>query len=211
MNNVGTACDLPKRFISGEDSSQRNETIINANLVSMTKMCELVLPEMERRRRGLMINISSSSTMFPSPLLSVYAATKAYMNKLNDCLAAEYRSRGVVFALFPVWLVSTNMTHNLATDDRWGIVPSAEQYVRSALASICHQESFQSTGYWPHTLLGLTMASFQMLLSPRLLSHGIIWYFAKLRKYIALREQQCSEDKSVPPVRLNVMKVIKMQ
>lgn len=149
-------------------------------------------------------------------MLSVYAATKAYMNKLSECLAAEYLSKGVVFALLPVWLVSTNMTHNLATDDSswWAVVPSAERYVRSALASIRHQESFQSTGYWPHALLGVAMAGLQMILSPRLLSHGMIWYFAKLRKYIRLREQ-CSgeegENSSAPPVRLSVMKVIKMQ
>lgn len=205
VNNVGTACDLPARFLAGTHFEQRNEQLINVNLVSMTKMCELLLPGMEERRRGLVINISSSSSLIPSPLLSVYAATKAYINKLNDCLAAEYRSSGLVFLNLPIWLVSTNMTHNMA-DDLW--VPSAERYVSSALATIRYQESTHSSGYWPHSIMRLFLVTLQQILSPRLLSYAVVWYFCKLRKYINLREQQSADGRKV---RLNVLKVIKMK
>ena len=75
VNNVGTVCDLPNNFFEG-NFKLRNQEIINTNLISMVKMNELVLPSMLQRKRGLVINISSASSLVPSPLLCIYAATK---------------------------------------------------------------------------------------------------------------------------------------
>src|SRR5699024_2976471 len=75
VNNVGTAGDLPNYFLT-ENYQTRNESIINTNLISLTKMTELVLPSMVQRKRGLMINVSSASSLNTCPLLSTYAATK---------------------------------------------------------------------------------------------------------------------------------------
>lgn len=135
---------------------------------------------------------------------SHHAATKAYINKLNDCLAAEYRFSGLVFVNLPILLVSTKMTHNIAEDL---MVPSAERYVRSALTSIRYKESFQTMGYWPHSVAYFLMATMQAIISPKLLSYAMVWYFYKLNKYIHLREQQPASRQKV---RLNVLKVIKM-
>ena len=39
-------------------------------------MCRLVLPGMESRGRGAVINLASSAALHPLPLQAVYAATK---------------------------------------------------------------------------------------------------------------------------------------
>lgn len=54
-------------------------------------MSLLVLPQMEKRRQGVIINVSSLSAISPVPLLSIYSASKvsnaynlhAFLNLIN--------------------------------------------------------------------------------------------------------------------------------
>lgn len=41
------------------------------------------------RKRGLILNISSGSSLHPAPLLSVYAASKSYLNSWSESLGIE--------------------------------------------------------------------------------------------------------------------------
>lgn len=53
--------------------------LIKANIVSVTRMTKLVVPAMVKREKGVVINIGSASSIIPSPLLTVYAATKVWL------------------------------------------------------------------------------------------------------------------------------------
>jgi 17beta-estradiol 17-dehydrogenase / very-long-chain 3-oxoacyl-CoA reductase len=50
---------------------------------------------MVERKRGAIINVSSASGNAPTPLLSIYSATKAYMDFFSQGLAAEYGRSGI--------------------------------------------------------------------------------------------------------------------
>ena len=50
--------------------------LVAMNVVSVSRMSLLVLEGMKQRRRGLIVNISSLSAVAPTPLLTLYAATK---------------------------------------------------------------------------------------------------------------------------------------
>ena len=54
---------------------------------------------MVERKSGVVINISSLSGLMPTPLLSVYSGTKAYVDMLTRGLAAEYLKLGITFQL----------------------------------------------------------------------------------------------------------------
>lgn len=56
--------------------------LIKANVASVTRMTGLALPGMVKRGKGVIINIGSASSIIPSPLLTVYAASKVY--RLDD-------------------------------------------------------------------------------------------------------------------------------
>lgn len=75
VNNAGTNAGLPDDFLSG-DYVRRNRTLINVNIVPMTRLTEMVLPSMVKRNRGLIINMASGSCFMPVSLLTAYAATK---------------------------------------------------------------------------------------------------------------------------------------
>ncbi len=54
--------------------------IINCNIVSLTKMTAIVLPGMIERKAGVMINNASGAGRTPLPFMTVYSATKAYVD-----------------------------------------------------------------------------------------------------------------------------------
>lgn len=66
--------------------------LIRANIVSVTRMTKLVMPAMVKRGRGCLINIGSASSMIPSPLLTVYAATKVTISSKYLCISLAVAS-----------------------------------------------------------------------------------------------------------------------
>lgn len=58
--------------------------------MSVTKMCEIVMPGMVNRRSGVVINISSASALLPSPMLTVYAATKVGIIESTNKESSSY-------------------------------------------------------------------------------------------------------------------------
>lgn len=85
VNNAGTNAGLPDAFLSG-DYVKRNRTLINVNIVPMTRFIEMVLPSMLKRERGLIINMASGSCFMPVSLLTTYAATKVLSLITQNCL-----------------------------------------------------------------------------------------------------------------------------
>ena len=62
---------------------------------------------MVERKKGAIINISSFSAAIPTPLLSVYSASKSYVDLFSQGLAKEYLSKGVTIqCIMPGYVVS---------------------------------------------------------------------------------------------------------
>ena len=68
---------------------------------SMT-LCRAAIPFMRELGGGSIINVSSLGSLLPGPGLSVYGATKAFLNYLSACLQSELSHEGIdVQALCP--------------------------------------------------------------------------------------------------------------
>lgn len=78
VNNVGMALN-PEPFGLLEDEN-RLMNIINYNIVSTCRMCHLIVPQMARRRSGVIINIGSITSTYPAPFVIPYAASKVLHN-----------------------------------------------------------------------------------------------------------------------------------
>ncbi len=60
------------------------------------------VPGMKKRKKGTLLFISAFATMNPSPGMSAYAASKAAVNAMVTCLAAELKNEGIrVNAILP--------------------------------------------------------------------------------------------------------------
>jgi len=81
---------------------QRDDRIIQVNVVAVTLLTRSLLPQMIARKRGAILNVSSSAGFLPIPGMAVYAASKAYVNNFSEALRAELRGTSVtVTALCP--------------------------------------------------------------------------------------------------------------
>jgi short-subunit dehydrogenase len=80
----------------------RNEQMMLVNMVALTSFTRHLLPQMIARKRGGILNVSSSAGFLPIPNFAIYAATKAYVTSFSEALRAELRGTGVsVCALCP--------------------------------------------------------------------------------------------------------------
>src|SRR5205807_165582 len=82
--------------------AERDDRIIQVNIVALTLLTHRLLPQMIARKRGTILNVSSSAGFLPIPGMAVYAASKAYVNSFSEALRAELGGTGVtVTALCP--------------------------------------------------------------------------------------------------------------
>lgn len=63
--------------------------ILDTNTLGTIAMMQAVLPQMRERRDGVVVNVTSSVTYRPLPLLSVYTASSAAVNAFSDSVALE--------------------------------------------------------------------------------------------------------------------------
>ena len=120
----------------------RNQQMTLVNILALTTITRRLLPQMIARRRGGVLNVSSSAGFLPIPDFAVYAATKAYVTSFSEALRAEVRGTGVsVCALCPGPVhtefqeVAKRPDAQPDTGPEFVFVP-AEQVVRDALTAL---------------------------------------------------------------------------
>jgi short-subunit dehydrogenase len=98
INNAGFG--LGGEFL--ETNLQREIEMIQVNVVAVTQLTKLFAPAMVKQRSGHIMNVASTASFQPGPLMSVYYATKAYVLSFSEAIAEEMRKTGVtVTALCP--------------------------------------------------------------------------------------------------------------
>ena len=70
-------------------------SLFKTNVFGTFEMIRAVLPQMRAQGSGVIVNVSSSVTMKPLPLLSAYTASKAAVNAYTECLALELAPLGI--------------------------------------------------------------------------------------------------------------------
>lgn len=171
MNNVGTQYSYPMYL--GEVPEDQLWDIINVNIGATTLMTRLVIGQMQERRRGAIVNVSSGSELVPLPLMTVYAASKIYIRSFTAALRAEYSRFGITIQHLAPFFVDTKMNaftdrlqvtndsiHSFtnlsltSTDNELQVstllVPNAATYAKNAIVTLGKMDS--TTGYWAHTI-----------------------------------------------------------
>lgn len=98
INNAGFG--LAGKFADLPLARQRE--MLDLNVAALTELCRLVLPPMQERRQGAILNVASTGAFQAGPGIAVYFASKAYVLSFTEALHQELKGSGVkVSALCP--------------------------------------------------------------------------------------------------------------
>ncbi len=74
---------------------ERHIQMINLNVIALTAMTRLFLPDFIKRNSGKILNTSSTASLTPGPLQAVYFATKAYVTSFTNALYEELNNTDI--------------------------------------------------------------------------------------------------------------------
>lgn len=107
-NNLGVDILINNAGFGGQGdftrkrSMEQDMSMIAVNIETPTRLMKLFLPDMVKKRKGRVLNVSSTAATMPGPLQAVYYATKAYLTSVSNAIWRELRGTGVtVTALMP--------------------------------------------------------------------------------------------------------------
>jgi short-subunit dehydrogenase len=98
VNNAG----FPVFGLFVETDLQAELEMLQVNVIALTALTKLFVKGMVERRSGRILNLASTASFEPGPLMAVYYASKAYVLSFSEALANELRGTDVtVTALAP--------------------------------------------------------------------------------------------------------------
>ena len=142
MNNVGKQYSYP--MYVGEVPEDELWDIINVNVGATTLMTRLIIPDMQKRGKGAIVNVSSGSELQPLPLMTVYAATKIYLRSFSEALRAEYEKFGITVQHLTPLFVNTKMN---AFSDRLQVFKINKQIKKINKSQFYSNISFFLSGF----------------------------------------------------------------
>jgi short-subunit dehydrogenase len=99
--------------------------IFETNTFGVMAMTQAVLPQFRARRAGMVINVTSSATLVPMPLVAPYTASKTAIEGFTASLAFELEAFGVRVKLVePGYAPTTRFTSN-GSERMQGLIPEA--------------------------------------------------------------------------------------
>ncbi len=80
----------------------RTQVMLALNVAAVVDVTQAFLPDMLSLHRGGIVNVASMAAFQPTPFMSVYGASKAFVLSFSEGLWGEYRKRGIrVLAVCP--------------------------------------------------------------------------------------------------------------
>lgn len=81
---------------------EQDLAMINVNIIALTHLTRLFLPDMVSRNEGKILNVSSTASLMGGPLQAVYFATKAFVTSFSNAIDEELHDKNItVSALLP--------------------------------------------------------------------------------------------------------------
>ena len=117
--------------------------IFETNTFGVMAMTQAVIPQFRERGAGTIVNVTSSATLAPMPLVAAYTASKTAIEGFTASLAHELQAFNVRVKLVePGYAPTTRFTENGAQRMQ-GLIPEAyAPYAQSVFASLGSASAF---------------------------------------------------------------------
>ena len=103
------------RFIKTD--LQREIDIVQLNIISLISLTKFYLREMTERNEGKILQVASAVSKAPSPYLSVYAATKAFVLSFTEALIEELEDTEVTVTALQPDATDTDFFHKAKAEN----------------------------------------------------------------------------------------------
>lgn len=90
-------------------------TVLEVNLIAPLALMRAVVPAMRRQGHGVVVNVSSGSSLGVYPTTGAYASTKAALNQLTEVARSELASDGITVSVIYPYLTESEFNDNLHT------------------------------------------------------------------------------------------------
>ena len=107
VNNVGVNTEIPSELT--DLTYQEIDHMIDVNIRFTSKLTRLMIPFLKNHAnpKSAILNISSLGAAIPTPLLSIYAGTKAFNDAFSRSLTSELEPYNIdVMSVLPGYVVS---------------------------------------------------------------------------------------------------------
>lgn len=156
-NNVGIGYDHPEYFDSLDDDLI--QSMINLNVGACCYMTKVVVKEMlskdlgvgiksSVKKRGCVVNISSTLGCFDCPFYAAYSGTKDFMTRFSNCNAIDYNTKGICFQAQDVCYVTSKLSKirnpSITT-------PTPENFAKASVKACGYD--VEISPYWSHYLI----------------------------------------------------------
>jgi short-subunit dehydrogenase len=123
--------------------ARRLGEMVRVNCEALVVLTHALLPDLRASGDGVVLNVASAAAFQPTPFMSVYGATKAFVLSFTEGLAEELRPAGVLVAAFCPGPVATEFGAVAGVGQRFERVPSvlsAEDAALEALTQVRRRE-----------------------------------------------------------------------
>ncbi len=128
-----------------ETALQREFDIIQLNIVALVSLTKYYLKEMVARNSGKILQLASSVSKAPSPQLSVYAATKAFVLSFTEALQKELESTEVTMTTLQPHKTDTDFFHKAKAEHtknyREGMIYSPEEVAKAGYEGLMNGDA----------------------------------------------------------------------
>ena len=134
-----------------DSSVDKQEQMLQLNIMALTNLTRLFLPGMVKRRYGKILNVSSTAAFQAGPLMAVYFATKAYVLSFSSAIAQELKGSGVsVTCLCPGPTATSFQTTTFSREVRLTHgckLPSAKQVAEYGYKAMMREQTVAIHGF----------------------------------------------------------------
>lgn len=127
---------------------ERELQMIDLNISALVALTHRYLPKMRERKKGVIINVSSTASFQPVPYMATYAATKAFVTSFSQAIAEENREFGITVTALCPGPTDTNFfaAGNVIPFSAKGMQTS-EEVVEKALRAVRAKKALTVSGF----------------------------------------------------------------
>lgn len=134
-----------------ETALQRERDLIQLNIIALVSLTKYYLKEMEARNSGRILQLASSVSKAPSPFLSVYAATKAFVLSFTEALIDEMKESEVTLTALQPDATDTDFFHKAKAENtvvyKESTMYSAEEVAQAGYRGLMEGEAVVIPGF----------------------------------------------------------------